>query len=469
MSIISDIALRVSGFNAKLSHELCFYKGDSLTLTFLITHNMIQKVKGFDATTQIPVQFISSKMIIETPSLTLHVDDMNNNQDNRCVFRIPSDYTQEIGTYRLQIVLYSNADNEVVHLPEIKMQIEEPIAEVILSSVSNNLLLTMNDDFLTTAAGDKILYTSGSTDNDNKRITDLDEVVKANATDYLIIETNNSTNKISYENLIKDLTATSSVTEDITVTGVNIGGYKNGDVIAVGTSMQDVLKKLFTNEIYPTYKAPTLSLSSSIVVAEYDSIISPVFNYTFTQNDAGPMTSCSLSYDTVTLTPSGNTATVTDYNITKNTKFTLTLNYDEGPTKQTNLGNDYETGKITAGTLTKDVTIKISLPHFGFSLENDDITEYRNQTRNLNAQKGTQITVVTKPTDRYVYFMYPYSLGQAQKIRFDNINDDENISAFDCIVTQDNSLNGTGTNRFYLYKYSSPIPFGQECKFILTI
>ena len=66
MAIISDISLKINGFNARMSHTLEFYKGDSLTLTFLITHSMIQKVKNYDATQEVPVKFIKSKLLIQT-------------------------------------------------------------------------------------------------------------------------------------------------------------------------------------------------------------------------------------------------------------------------------------------------------------------------------------------------------------------------------------------------------------------
>ena len=235
MAIISDISLKINGFNARMSHTLEFYKGDSLTLTFLITHSMIQKVKNYDATQEVPVKFIKSKLLIQTPSQTLYVDDMNNNEDNRCVFHLPSDYTQEIGDYKLQIVLYSNADGEVIHLPDINMSIAEPIALVTLDdNPGTSLLLTLNDDFLTTKSGEKILYSNG-TGTTNKSISDLDEKTTVNDEDYLIIETPNSTNKIKYENLIKDLTSSASITENITVTGMDIGGFKNGDVTRVAS------------------------------------------------------------------------------------------------------------------------------------------------------------------------------------------------------------------------------------------
>ncbi|MCM1217714.1 MAG: hypothetical protein NC548_24745 [Lachnospiraceae bacterium] len=55
---------------------------------------------------------------------------------------------------------------------------------------------------------------------------------------------------------------TSSGVEEIRVTGVEVGGYTSGDVIEKGTSLEDVLKKIMSKELYPigekTY--PTCSL-----------------------------------------------------------------------------------------------------------------------------------------------------------------------------------------------------------------
>ena len=469
MAIISDISLKINGFNAKMSHTLEFYKGDSLTLTFLITHSMIQKVKNYDATQEVPVKFIKSKLLIQTPSQMLHVDDMNNNEDNRCVFHLPSDYTQEIGDYKLQIVLYSNADGEVIHLPDIKMSIAEPIALVTLDdNPGTSLLLTLNDDFLTTASGEKILYSNG-TGTTNKSISDLDEKTTVNNEDYLIIETPNSTNKIKFENLIKDLTSSSSVTEDITVTGMEIGSFKNGDVISAGTSIQDVLKKLLVKETYPTYTAPTLSLTADTMLVEYDDVKNITFNHNFVQNDAGNALGKHIRYGMVDDTMT-EPYVLTNWNFTSDLKVTAEVSYDDGPIKQTNTGKDYPTGSIKAGIVKKDLTIKISVPAYAYSADGPvaSIVPTGIAPR-LGLKKGSQLVVVTRPIDKFVYFVYPESLGNASKIRFDNINDDENISAFTLSSVTCPSKNGTGVNKFKVYKYESLVPFGQECKFILTI
>ena len=469
MAIISDISLKINGFNARMSHTLEFYKGDSLTLTFLITHSMIQKVKNYDATQEVPVKFIKSKLLIETPSQTLYVDDMNNNEDNRCVFHLPSTYTQEIGDYKLQIVLYSNADGEVIHLPELKMSIAEPIALVELADdPGTSLLITLNDDFLTTASGEKLLYSSG-TGTTNKSISDLDEKTTVNNEDYLIIETPNSTNKIKYENLIKDLTNSSSVTEDITVTGVNIGGYSDGDVITAGTPTQDILKKLLTKETYPTYTAPTLSLTADKTVVEYDDVVDITLNHNFVQNDAGNALGKHIKYGMVNDIMT-EPYVLTHWNFTSDLKVTAEVSYEDGPIKQTNLGNDYETGRIKAGIVKKDITIKISVPAYAYSSDGEVTSVVPTGiSPKLGLKKGSQLTVVTRPTDRFVYFVYPESLGNASKIRFDNINDDENINAFTLSSATCPSKNGTGVNKFKVYKYEALVPFGQECKFILTI
>ena len=268
MSIISDVSLKINGFNTRMSHTLEFYKGDSLTLTFLITHSMIQKVKNVNVTQEVPVKFIKSKLLIQTPSQMLYVDDMNNNEDNRCVFHLPSTYTQEIGDYKLQIVLYSNADREVIHLPEIIMSIAEPIALVELTEdPGTSLLITLNDDFIVTSKGERLLYSNG-TGTVNKSISDLDEKTTVNNEDYLIIETPDSTNKITYENLIKDLVGIgcyigSDEPEDQDVIWFDTSDYSYVKLPeAIITEINDLIKAQ-KSEI-DTLKSQVVSLNSKV-------------------------------------------------------------------------------------------------------------------------------------------------------------------------------------------------------------
>lgn len=56
---------------------------------------------------------------------------------------------------------------------------------------------------------------------------------------------------------------TSSGVDKIRVTGVEVGGYTSGDVIEKGTSLEDVLKKIMSKELYPIGEKiyPTCSLA----------------------------------------------------------------------------------------------------------------------------------------------------------------------------------------------------------------
>ena len=63
--------------------------------------------------------------------------------------------------------------------------------------------------------------------------------------------------------------------------------------------MQDVLKKLLIKETYPTYTAPTLSLTADTMLVEYDDVKNITFNHNFVQNDAGNVLGKHIKYGMV--------------------------------------------------------------------------------------------------------------------------------------------------------------------------
>lgn len=95
------------------------------------------------------------------------------------------------------------------------------------------------------------------------------------------------------------------ITKDITVelgTGGSLGGYKTGDIITAGTTVQQIVSKLLAKQVPPTYTSPKVSITNNggtvAKLYEIGTPISPKIKATFTQNDAGNLSNIAIYRNT---------------------------------------------------------------------------------------------------------------------------------------------------------------------------
>ena len=137
----------------------------------------------------------------------------------------------------------------------------------------------------------------------------------------------------------------------------SLGGYKTGDTIIAGTSVEQVLKKLLAKQVPPTYTKPTITVANNGGRAagniEIGTKITPNIKATFTQNDAGKLTNIQFKKGAENVgeaqTSSPAEYTEVEFALATATTFTAVATYEEGAVKQDNLGEDYPTGHIAAG------------------------------------------------------------------------------------------------------------------------
>lgn len=151
---------------------------------------------------------------------------------------------------------------------------------------------------------------------------------------------------------------------DITIKGTDLGALSDGDVISAGTSVLDIIKSLAQKRIAPTYTKPTIALanngsSTSSKQIEVGTTFTPNLRATFTQNDAGALTSLKIlngSTEVATGTASPLDYAGTAAVLTSNITFTAVAEYAAGAAKEDNLGNvDTENTRgeaIAAGSIT---------------------------------------------------------------------------------------------------------------------
>lgn len=149
------------------------------------------------------------------------------------------------------------------------------------------------------------------------------------------------------------------VGKEIKIVGKDIGSYKVGDVIPATENVATVLIKALSTPIPPSYTAPSeaIAVTSGTAKGVYEvgTAVDATIRATFTQNDAGAITSHKINdgtSDVVTGTTNPAeykyAATLGEGTVT----FTATCAYEQGELKQDSLGSDYPTGRIPAGSKT---------------------------------------------------------------------------------------------------------------------
>lgn len=167
-----------------------------------------------------------------------------------------------------------------------------------------------------------------------------------------------SSNNLEYYNqkINEVITNGDSISNTITVQlGTDqIGGYKTGDTISAGTSIETVIKKMLAKQVPPTYTAPTVSLSNNGGSAagnyEIGTRITPKLKAIFTQNDGGNLTSISITPNVATGNVSPLIGAVDTFILEDSVQYRASASYEAGAIKNDNLGEPYPTGQITAGT-----------------------------------------------------------------------------------------------------------------------
>lgn len=265
---------------------------------------------------------------------------------------------------------------------------------------------------------------------------------------------------------------TSILGKDLVVAGVTIGSITPGTLFPKGTSTADILERILTNIIPPVYIAPTISITSSILSGEVGQLISPTITVRFEKNDAGDVKSYAI-YDKSVKISDSKTVTVPNLVLLADKNYSTVVNYGDGLIKNNNVDVPDPIGQILAGSCTANVTIKAYRPFFGFASSNDTLpTSNFIRTQNkkgLNLNNGSTIQIVTEPNSKLVCFAYPATLRDCSKIRYEDLNDDNNKSIFKSIILPINDLTGNNPIDYRVYYYISPVEFGLNATFTLTV
>ena len=264
-----------------------------------------------------------------------------------------------------------------------------------------------------------------------------------------------------------------------------IGGYKTGDVIAAGTDINTILKKLLQKAVAATYTKPTLSLSNNGGTAsgnvEAGSSVTPKLRASFTKNDSGGLTSIKIMQGGTAV--ANGTATPLDYTgssivIGDNTiTFTASADYSDAPVKNNNLGEESRENWFAGSTVTSSaysITGKRQLFYGAGIGALPTITS--DIVRGLNGKKlapanGNSFNVNVAVGQQYIIIAYPKSLRDVNNITYVEANDGGMAANFTKSEIQVADARGgiNGLADYKVYTYAMAVPAAAAMTFKVTI
>lgn len=152
------------------------------------------------------------------------------------------------------------------------------------------------------------------------------------------------------------------ITANVGVHTIDSSGSKT--LATTGKSVKQVMDLLFSEEKNPTITQPYVNLSSSSMGSkEAGTRISPSYSASLNAGtyQYGPATGVTVTTWTITDTNSGSkdtaSGTFDEFQVTDSTQYRITAiaEHTEGTIPVTNLGNEYPSGQIQAGSKTKQV------------------------------------------------------------------------------------------------------------------
>ena len=279
--------------------------------------------------------------------------------------------------------------------------------------------------------------------------------------------------------------STSRTQEPITVNGVTGLGLADGATVPAGTSFDELVKMLIQKPIPASYTAPTVSIANNGGQAsgnvEAGTSITPKLKATFTQNDAGDLTSIAIkqgSTDVATgttspLTYTGEAVVIGDESIT----FSAAASYNAAPVKNNNLGQEstenwFDAGTVNSGNYT--ITGKRNLFYgtgvgavptitsdFVRGLVNTKLAPYQAYSWNINVDVGQQ----------YIAFAYPADLRDVNNVTYVEANDSGMATSFTktTIDVADARGGENGLKSYKVYTYAMAVPAAAGMTFKVTI
>ena len=190
--------------------------------------------------------------------------------------------------------------------------------------------------------------------------------------------------------------ADASTTETIIAAGIGSDmGIESGDIVTVGTTFNDFVKRLIRKTIPAAYNSPTLSLSvSPSEVREIGSVVNYTLTPNWNQRDAGSITEVIFRYqDSIIRTQTNLSPYIHNTATHRFMKYSVQVVYGQGPIKNDSLGNPSRPlARIAAGSISDVENINGSYATWFGSLDDYPVAL---DIRNLSQNFGGSFTLNT--------------------------------------------------------------------------
>lgn len=214
---------------------------------------------------------------------------------------------------------------------------------------------------------------------------------------------------------------------------IDVGGVDAGDTFAQGTSYDDMWDTLLNPTLYPTFTAPSASLSYSsdtnyavgATIAAKTATVgynagAITLNGTKQADRGGAATNYAIATTGADTEYSDSSASSGSFSVTALTrstkgtiKITATVSYAQGPQPKDSKGNDYST-PLAAGSVSIDKTINFILPYYYGKSASTTVSDFTGLTSDVKA-KGNKTYKFTTNNEHMV-FAYDSSYGNLTSI-----------------------------------------------------
>lgn len=220
--------------------------------------------------------------------------------------------------------------------------------------------------------------------------------------------------------------------------GGTVGGLKTGDTIPEGTTMDELIKLLTQKSVAPAYVQPgvTCRVSTGTSAGSYEvgTEINTTLQGTFTQNDAGALTTIEilkngvsiLSQATSPITTEAQTFTLGEETVS----FTAKATYAAGAIKDDNLGQPSPDGQIKAGSKTSSAVSFTGKRNLFYGTGVGTAPTVTSElvrglsNKQLGPSNGTSFNINVAAGQQYVVIAYPATLRKITKCFYVEQNTD---------------------------------------------
>lgn len=258
---------------------------------------------------------------------------------------------------------------------------------------------------------------------------------------------------------------------EVNLGGSGIGGLTDGAEIPVGTTLDEFIAMLTQKAVPPTYNQPgvTCRVSSGTAAGNYEvgTEISTVIQGTFTQNDAGALTTIEIKKGADQVLSQASSPITTDtqtFTLGEETvSFTAVATYADGAIKNNNLGQPDATGQIKAGSKTSNAVSFVGKRNLFYGTGVGTAPEVTSEavraltSKQLGPSNGTSFNINVAVGQQYVMIAYPATLRDMTKCFYVEQNTDL-AANFNKSTISVQGANGAAGADYKVFVYQMAIP-----------